>query len=898
MALSWNEIKARAIAFSKEWENETSENAEAKSFWDGFFHVFGVNRRRVASFELPVTKSDGKDGYIDLLWKGQMLVEHKSRGKDLTKASQQARDYFPGLKDHELPRYILVSDFARFRIYDLDEEIETEFLLSNLIDNVALFGFLAGYQKHTYRTQNPVNIQAAEKMAKLHDKLKENNYTGHELEVYLVRLLFLLFAEDTTIFEKDAFREYIELKTHEDGSDLAGHLAMIFDVCNTPIENRLKNLDESLADFRYINGKLFEERLAIAAFDMEMRELLLECCSLNWGLISPAIFGSLFQNVLDPLARRTLGAHYTSETNILKVIGPLFLDDLLKEFSKVRSNIPKLKQFHDKIASLRFLDPACGCGNFLVIAYRELRKIELAVLKELLKGQTILDIAYWVKVDVDQFYGIELEEFPAQIAQVALWLMDHQMNMICNQELGQYFVRLPLKKRANIVHGNALTMDWKQIVEPANLSYILGNPPFIGKQYQTVQQKLELAIVFNGIRNSGLLDYVGAWFIKAASYIQETGIHVGFVATNSITQGEQVGVLWKELLERYNVKIQFAHRTFRWSNEARGIAGVHCVIIGFGLEDPKDKILYDYESSDSEAQAIKVKNINPYLVATEPVWLEKRRSPVSPWAPPMKFGSMPNDGGFLILSEEVKNELIERDPRATRLIRRLMGSEESINNTNRWCLWLKDIPPNEFRHIPLIMERLNGVKITRLASKRATTRGLGNYPQLFGEDRQPDLDYLAVPEVSSENRHYIPIVFLKKEVIATNKLYTVSGASLFHFGVLTSAMHMAWTRAVCGRLESRYQYSTGIVFNNFPWPEPTLKLCTAIEALAQVVLDTRSKYPDASLADLYDPLSMPPELMKAHSRLDRAVDRAYGKVFASDTERVAHLFKLYLALVQ
>lgn len=464
MSLSWNEIKTRAITFSKEWENESSEDAEAKSFWDGFFNVFGISRRRVAAFEKPVKKQDGKQGFVDLLWKGVILVEHKSRGRNLEKAFQQAKDYFPGLKDHEIPKYILVSDFQRLKLYNLDTDTTHEFALKDFLQHVHLFGFVAGYEQRTYQDQDPANVLAAERMGKLHDALEVSGYSGHDLEVYLVRLLFCLFAEDTSIFERTLFQDYIDQHTKPDGSDLAMHLAQLFQVLNTPKEKRLKNLDEALNAFPYINGKLFEEMLPFAAFDGKMREMLLFACGLDWSKISPAIFGSMFQAVMNPKERRNLGAHYTSEKNIQKVIKPLFLDKLYQDFERAKGNRNRLNELHQKIARLHFLDPACGCGNFLIISYRELRALEIVILRELNKsGQGFLDVREIIKVDVDQFAGIEYDEFAARIAEVALWLIDHQMNMRVSEEFGQYFVRLPLKKAAKIWHANALQTNWQDL---------------------------------------------------------------------------------------------------------------------------------------------------------------------------------------------------------------------------------------------------------------------------------------------------------------------------------------------------------------------------------------------------------------------------------------------------
>lgn len=606
MALSWNEIRSRAIAFSKEWENESSEDSEAKSFWDAFFNVFGVSRRLIATFETPVKKLDESTGYIDLLWKGNILVEHKSRGKDLDKAYKQAIDYFPGLKDFELPRYVLVSDFAMFRLYDLEEERQVEFGLNELYKNIKEFGFIAGYQKHVIKDEDPVNIRAAELMGKLHDKLKEIGYEGHPLELYLVRLLFCLFADDTSIFERDHFHYFIKTRTSEDGSDLGARLSEIFYLLNTPRDHRLKNLDDDLALFPYVNGRLFEEPLPPASFDGKLRDILLECCGLNWGKISPAIFGSLFQSVMDPKARRTLGAHYTSEKNILKVIRPLFLDDLWKEFESIQDSSHKLKQFHEKIAQLRFLDPACGCGNFLVISYRELRLLELEIIKKLQKGQQVFDIADLLRLNVDRFYGMELEEFPSQIAQIGLWLTDHQMNLLASEEFGEYYIRLPLTVRPNILQGNALRMDWQSLITPIpwekkeqRFDFIFGNPPFIGSKMMSQDQRTEINELTGNSQGTGVLDYVTGWYLKTANYLLELPsfqTKCAFVSTNSISQGEQVGILWKQLFKK-NIKIHFAHRTFKWSNEARGKAAVHVVIIGFSNLNIQGKRIFEYEDT-------------------------------------------------------------------------------------------------------------------------------------------------------------------------------------------------------------------------------------------------------------------------------------------------------------
>ncbi|MDP2784932.1 MAG: DUF559 domain-containing protein [Sulfurimicrobium sp.] len=1111
MPLSWNEIKSRAIGFSKEWQNESSEDAEAKSFWDGFFNIFGISRKRLASFEEPVKKLGDKQGFIDLFWKGVLLVEHKSRGKSLDKAYTQALDYFPGIPERDLPKYVLVSDFARFRLYDLESPSPSgrgaggegefvEFTLAELHQNVSLFGFIAGYQTHKIQEQDPVNIKAAERMGRLHDQMRETGFEGHPLELYLVRLLFCLFAEDTGIFERQQLQDYIEQRTSGDGSDLAYHLGALFQVLNTPEPKRLKNLDEQLAAFPYVNGKLFEETLPMAGFDGTMRQSLLDCCALDWSRISPAIFGSLFQSIMDKQARRNLGAHYTSEKNILKLIKPLFLDALWAEFNKVKSNRNKLFEFHKKLRSLTFFDPACGCGNFLVIAYRELRLLELEVLRaSRASEQLTLDVHSLINLDVDQFYGIEIEEFPAQIAQVAMWLMDHQMNLRVSEEFGLYFARIPLKASANIVCGNALRLDWNEVVAAEKCSFVMGNPPFVGAKYMDDVQREDVAFVFGNINNAGLLDFVAAWYVKAAKYIkppsptgrgaggegdarserhhvklplppehleftrtlrtqqtdaenliwsllrnrrlgdakfrrqhplspyvldfychearlaieldggqhlenegdiqrdawlkqhgirvlrywnndvlaqtesvlediwralQDAGviadapsppflphpnplpegegasregnpIRCAFVSTNSITQGEQVGALWGWLLAQ-GIKIHFAHRTFSWSNEARGKAAVHCVIVGFGLGDVAEKTIFEYEDIRGDAHAIRAANINPYLVDAPDVVLPRRSKPVCA-VPEIGIGNKPIDGGQYLFTPEEKAAFVAKEPAAAPFFRRWIGADEFINGYERWCLWLGDCPPEQLRAMPEAMKRVQAVKALRLASKSPPTQKLADMPTRFHVENMPKGSYVVIAKVSSERRRFVPMGFENPSTLCSDLLFMLPNATLFHFGILTSTMHNAWVRAVCGRLESRYRYSASIVYNNFPWPDipssPALlpagegskspspsgrgvvpargipagsgseaarsgeRVRERIEAAAQAVLDARAQFPESTLADLYDPLTMPPALLKAHQALDKAVDAAYGKTgFKTEAERVAFLFERYQQL--
>jgi hypothetical protein len=949
MALGWNEVKERAVRFSKEWQDAFNEEADAKQFLIEFFNVFGISNRRVATFEHRVKKLGDFDGYIDLLWKGTMLIEMKSRGKNLDKAYQQAIDYTHGLKEVELPKYILVSDFATFRLYDLDENQRYEFALPDLVSHVQLFGFIAGYQKRTYKEEDPVNIEAAYHMGILHDALKEAGYTGRDLEIYLVRLLFCLFADDTGIFERSIFIDYLEQKTNTDGADLGMHLAQLFQVLNTPNEKRQKTLDESLAQFPYINGHLFEQQLPFASFNSRMRATLLQCSSLDWNKISPAIFGSMFQSVMNETERRNLGAHYTSEKNILKLIKPLLLDALWQEFAMAKTSTGKLRAFHKKVASLRFLDPACGCGNFLVITYRELRLLELEILKVLQKGQRVLDLDSLLQCNVDRFYGIEYEEFPAQIAQVALWLTDHQMNMQVSAEFGEYFVRLPLKKSAKIVQGNALRIDWDSLLvsektisihakeaniiqvheqdvkygkvnvfaeriiitdkapidEPSDLKfdYILGNPPFVGKSLQNPSQKSDMEIILGDVKGAGVLDYVSAWYIKAAQYLKKYNTEitendrktcVAFVSTNSIAQGEQVGIIWNELFSCYHIKIHFAHRTFKWGNEARANAAVHVVIIGFSNFNIPEKRIFEYENINGEPHELKVKNINPYLVEGNDLIILSRDIPISD-SPIMLKGSQPTDGGNLLFSDLEVKDFIKLEPQSEKFIRPFISAHEFINGENRWCLWLKDIEPDKLRTLPNVLKRIEAVRQMRLKSTKAATVKWAQFPTQFTEDRQPYSDYILVPSHSSENRKIIPTAYLSKENILNNSCFSIPKARRFHFGVINSEMHMTWVKYVCGRIKSDYRYSNTIVYNNFPWPEtPSEKQKEAIEAAAQKVLDVRAGFPGASLADLYNPLTMPPALVKAHNDLDKVVDLAYRpQPFINETKRIEFLFELY-----
>jgi len=897
MPLSKNEIRKRALKFSKEYEDANYEKGETQSFYNDFFRVFGIKRQRVAAFEAPVKKLGNKQGFIDLFWKGVLLVEQKSAGRDLSKAKEQAFDYFPNLKEQELPSNLLLSDFQTFELYDLETGDEYKFPLSDLHKHIDLFGFISGYKKRVFENQDPVNIKASEMMGQLHDTLLGNGYEGSELELFLVRLLFCLFADDTGIFDKDILKFFIEERTAEDGSDLGSQIQHLFQVLDTPNAKRATTLDEDLAQFPYVNGDLFSSPLRIASFDSEMREALLKACYFDWSDISPAIFGSLFQSVMDKDKRRGIGAHYTNEQNIMKVIEPLFLEGLKVEYSKAKGSKKKLEALQHRMAQMKFLDPACGCGNFLIMAYRELRLLEIEILKDIYGPAPYnleLDISHMSKINVDQFYGIEYEEFPSRIAEVALWLVDHQMNMKLSEAFGIYYARIPLISAPHIHHADALETDWADILPISNQVTLLGNPPFRGSKYQSPKQRTQIKTVFSGVKGAGVLDYVSAWYLKAAQYLQGTDICCAFVSTNSISQGEQVGILWRLLFEEYDIKIHFAHQTFAWGNEARGKANVHVIIIGFGSFDIKGKRIFEYDDIKDNPQEIVVKNINPYLVEGQDNFVVKRRNPICA-VNPIVFGSMANDGKNLLLSPVQKAELLKAEPQAAKFIKSVFGAEELLNSKERWCLWLVDASPIELKGMPEVMKRVQAVKAHREKSSREATRKLAAQAAFFAEIRQPNSNYITLPRTSSQKRKYLPATIKTPNEIANENTLIIPGGTAYEFGVISSLMHMEWMRVVAGRLKSDYRYSNQLVYNNFPWPEnPSTKHVKAIEKAGQDILDERDKYSDCSLADLYDPLTMPPALLKAHYVLDKAVDKAYRpQPFPTERHRIEYLFAQY-----
>ena len=910
MRLSWNEVRTRAAAFADEWRDAAYEKGETQSFYNDFFHIFGVRRRSVARYEEHVRKLNDDAGFIDLFWPGVLIVEQKSAGRDLESAYEQAGAYFDALPEQEKPRYILVSDFQHFALSDLDEQETVSFELADLPAHLEAFGFIMGVQRKTFRDQDPVNVAAAELVGKLHDALDSVGYRGQDLERFLVRTVFCLFADDTGIFDtRDVFSDFVETRTSEDGADLGALMTELFQVLDTPEGERIATRDEDLLRFPFVNGRLFEGPLRIPAFDAAMRGLVLEACNFDWSDISPAIFGALFQSVMDPDERRAQGAHYTTEQNILKVIEPLFMDDLRAEFARLKGRrdsrrVHELRRFQRGLGALRFFDPACGCGNFLIIAYRELRLLEIDVMREIRAstgtgGQEALDVEWLSVVNVDQFYGIELGEFSARIAETALWMMDHIMNNRLSLEFGRTYTRIPLSTSPHIVQGDALETDWSALLPPAACSFVFGNPPFVGAKFQSAEQREQVRRIASLGKSGGTLDYVTAWFIRAGEYVRTSKARIGFVSTNSITQGEQVAQLWPILFERCKLEIAFAHRTFAWGSDARGKAHVHVVIIGLDRREAvrPEKRLFSYPDLSGDPEETRHGMLSPYLfdaggLSNPHLTVREESRPVNGMRR-LITGSQPIDNGLYIFDSDQRADFLESEPDAEPYLRPFVGAREYLQGGERWILALQEASPVILKNLPLVRERMISVREYRLKSKRKSTLAIADLPTKYNVEVIPDVPFLVLPEVSSERREYMPIAWLEPPVIPSNKLRLLPNATLQDFALLTSAMHMAWMRAVTGRMKSDYMYSVGVVYNTFPTPDAGADL-QSLNPLAQAVLDARAAHPGETLADLYDPIRMPPDLRKAHQALDRAVDRLYRPTrFASERERVEHLFVLY-----
>lgn len=901
--LAWNEIEARAAVFAREWEGESYEKGESQSFWTEFLEVFGIHRRRAGGyFEYAVKLAGRKYGFVDMFMPGKMLAEQKSAGRDLAKATGQALQYLDGLPDFDLPKIIVTSDFNTFQVMDLDSRNVVPFALSELPKHVRLFGPLIEETSEDHGEDSPVNRAAAEAMAKLHNELKRSGYVGHDLEVFLVRVVFCLFAEDSGIFAPKQFTDFVRNRSSVDGSDLGPRLIRLFEVLRTPEDSprRGSNLDDDLRAFRYVNGGLFEEAISTPDFDAVLRIRLLEAGKVDWSQVSPAIFGAMFQGVMDdtPGQRHDVGAHYTSEENILRVIKPLFLDSLYSEYKDAASlktevaRTARLNSLHDKIADLRFLDPACGCGNFLVIAYRELRRLEHRIVETMLKNSTLVDVRELLRVTVEQFNGIEIEEFPALIARTALWLTDHQMNVEASHRLGFAYTRLPLSEGANIVWANALTTDWSSVIEPEQLDFIIGNPPFLGSRVMSKAQKAELRTVAGDYKQAGFLDFVVAWYILADRMMdQNPSIETAFVSTNSISQGEQPGILWPNLYANGN-HITFAHRTFQWTNQAKGIAHVHCVVVGFARNPRTITQLFYYPEISGEPVLHLAESITPYLIDGHGAELVvgNRGSQIS-GAPKMAFGNMPADGGHLLLSQAEFEDLVSAEPGAAEWILPCLGSQEYLQGQKRYALWLKGISPAQLATLPRVKARVEAVRAVRKESARPQ---LADIPHLFAQITQdPRTSFLLIPRASSSNREWVPMGFFDGGIVATDACLAIEGADDFDFGVLTSRMHMDWLRIVGGRLKSDYRYSKDLVYNNFVFPEVSDEQRAHVATLAREVLGARADYPDSTPAQLYDDTLMPTNLRRAHRDLDEYVDSLYrAEAFKDSEDRALFLLQL------
>ena len=916
-----------ASQFAKRWEGRGYEKGESQLFWaDLLTNVFGVeNLPGFIRYEEQVASMIDSTNFIDgHIPSTKVLIEQKSIDKDLRapiKQSsgimltpfQQAKQYVANMPRSEHPKWIVTCNFKEFLVYDMERpngEPEQIFL-KDLEKEYYRLKFLVDTKSDHISKEMEVSMQAGEIVGRIYEALlKQYDDNSPEalrwLNILCVRIVFCLYAEDAGIFSRDQFHNYL---SRYDAVDMRNALIRLFEVLDTPEDKRSRYLMDDLKAFPYTNGGLFAEPIEIPQFTSEMRKVLLDNASLDfdWSMISPTIFGAVFESTLNPETRRKGGMHYTSIENIHKVIDPLFLNDLRNEFESIleekveRVRIKLLNAFQDKLASLVFLDPACGSGNFLTETYLSLRRLENEVIRARHHGQTFLGFEEVnpIKVSISQFYGIEINDFAVTVATTALWISEAQMLRETEVIIKHDIDFLPLKSYSNITEGNALRIDWKDVVPVDKLSYIIGNPPFIGYSLQSKEQKEDILSVFVDVdgkpfKTAGKIDYVAGWYYKAAELMQHTNIRAALVSTNSICQGEQVAAIWKPLKELFGIHIDFAYRTFRWDSEASQKAHVHCIIVGFSSTRSQPKLLFDGEKQS------KAENINSYLIDAQDIYIETRQKPLCD-VPQMLNGGKPTEGGFLILTEEDKNELLSANPTAIKFIRPYMMGKDFIQRKTRYCLWLVGISPSEIRQCPLVVERINQVRNYRLASPKIATQKKADTPMLFDEVRECTTDYVAIPKVSSENRRYVPMEYLSKEIIPGDKLFMLPSASLYIFGVMTSNVHMAWMRTVCGRLKSDYSYSNTIVYNNFPWPKPTEAQRTKIEQTAQAILDARALYPDSSLADLYDEVTMPPELRKAHQANDRAVMEAYGFPVSrefTESHCVAELFKLYQNLVE
>ncbi len=914
--------KKAAKEFANYWKEKGYEKGESQKFWLSLLQeILGVDQpEKFINFEDQVHLDN--TSFIDgMIPSTHVMIEQKGSHKDLMKPIkqsdgtlltpfQQAKRYSAELPYSQRPRWIVTCNFQTFHVYDMErpggepEVIE----LANLDKEYYRLSFLTETGNEHLKKEMEVSIAAGEIVGLIYDALLEqyndpkSEKTLKSLNVLCVRLVFCLYAEDAGIFgHRGMFHDYLAAF---DAHHMRKALKELFEILDTKPEDRDEYLEPELAAFPYVNGGLFaDENIVIPQFADEIRTLLLTKASddFDWSEISPTIFGAVFESTLNPETRRSGGMHYTSIENIHKVIDPLFLDDLKKELEEIvaitveRTRTQKLKDFQNKLASLCWLDPAAGSGNFLTETYLSVRRLENEVIRMLQGEQMVMGVADPIKVSISQFYGIEINDFAVTVAKTALWIAESQMMKETEEIVLMNLDFLPLKTNANIIEGNALRLDWEEIVPKQKLNYIMGNPPFVGKKEQNKVQKNDLVSVFaSSAKGIGNLDYVTGWYKKASLLIQGTTIRSAFVSTNSITQGEQAPVFWK-LLYQDGVHIDFAYRTFRWDSEASLKAHVHCIIIGFSCAISLKPMFIFLNDSQTKIAT----NINPYLVDAPTVFIENRNIPICP-VTEIQYGSMPIDDGNLILEKEDVDNLLKENPDNIKFIRKYVGGVELLRNKERWCLWLVEASPKDIQKSSFIMKRIQATAEFRKSSNRPQTLALANTPTLFGEIRQPNAKMLVIPKVSSETRRYIPICYVNPEIIVNGSALIVPNASLYEFGVLISNIHMAWMRTVAGRMKSDYQYSGKVVYNNFPWSQPTLEQQAKIEQTAQAILDARALYPDSSLADLYDELTMPPELRKAHQNNDRAVMQAYGFPIKGFTESdcVAELMKMYQKLTE
>lgn len=908
-----------AKEFAERWQGKGYEKGESQKFWTTLLtEVFGIEH--VDSFllfeqQVKLDHTSFIDGFIPST---KVMIEQKSLGKNLAEGIkqsdgsvlnpfQQAKRYAAELPYSQRPRWIVTCNFAEFWVYDMEQPNgePQKILLKDLEKEYYRLQFLVDEGNEHLKREMEVSVKAGNLVGIIYDKLLEqygadDPETLRSLNILCVRLVFCLYAEDAGLFNnRTAFHDYLNAYPSQ---KLRRALVDLFEVLDTPLAERDKYLEDDLAAFPYVNGGLFSDKtIEIPQFTDELKQLILEDASadFDWSEISPTIFGAVFESTLNPETRRSGGMHYTSIENIHKVIDPLFLDDLKDEFGKIlemKQAAPRkqaLATFQDKLSSLTFFDPACGSGNFLTETFLSLRRLENKVIQAMFGGENVLTFDILIKVNISQFYGIEINDFACTVAKTALWIAESQTLKETSAIAGRAIDFLPLKTNAYIHEGNALRIDWSEVIAPEKLNYIMGNPPFVGASMMSAEQKEEAVAIFGKVKLSNSIDFVGAWYHLAAKMMsQNSHIKAALVSTNSITQGEQVAALWQPLFDRYGIHIDFAYRTFRWDSEADIKAHVHCVILGFSISGNNAKRLYL-----SNLQTIPASNINPYLIDAPDVFIESRSTPICN-VPKLTKGNQPSDGGNLILSEEERAAFIKNDPSIECCIRRYVGAKDYLNNNEiRYCLWLRNIPLSVYVKNKDIYQRLEAVREMRAASTAAPTRQAANKPALFFSMPQTESTYMVIPRVSSERRRYIPIGFMPPEIIAADSLSIIPDATLYHFGVLTSNVHMAWMRVVCGRLKSDYRYSGSVVYNNFPWCQPTEEQKARIEATAQAILDARAKYPDCSLADLYDEVTMPPELRRAHQENDRAVMAAYGfSTKMTESECVAELFKLYKSL--